>query len=146
METKSEFYTLKGYELNNNFLITPSMEDYLEMICRMLKTEEVVRINLLAEKLNVRPSSASKMTANLRMAGLVTFEKYGYIKPTPKGFDLGNYLLHRHNVLNELLCLINKSDSELEQVEKIEHFFNKSTIDNISNFICTVKQSLENLK
>ncbi|HAN20120.1 MAG TPA: DNA-binding protein, partial [Clostridiales bacterium] len=131
MDNNFDYHTLKGYQLIDNKLITASMEDYLEMICRTLKTQEYVRINFLAEKLNVRPSSASKMVNNLKCLGLVTFEKYGYIKPTEKGLSIGEYLLYRHDVLNELLCLINNTESELEQVEKIEHFLDSRTITNI---------------
>jgi len=139
MDNNFDYHTLKGYQLIDNKLITASMEDYLEMICRTLKTQEYVRINFLAEKLNVRPSSASKMVNNLKCLGLVTFEKYGYIKPTEKGLSIGEYLLYRHDVLNELLCLINNTESELEQVEKIEHFLDSRTITNIKKITDKLK-------
>lgn len=142
MDKKEEFYTLKGYELAEGSEITSSMEDYLEMICRLLKTEEYVRISVLAEKLHVMPSSASKMVNNLKMLGLVTFEKYGYIKLTEKGAVIGEYLLYRHEVINEFLCLVNNSESELEQVEKIEHFLNKKTIDNLKKITGKIKKEL----
>ncbi len=131
MKGKSDFYTLKGYQLNENTQITSSMEDYLEMICRIRKTQDIVRINELADMLHVKPSSSSKMVNNLKYLGLVEFERYGYIKPTAKGEELGEYLLYRHDVLNEFLCLINGSEDETEQVEKIEHFLNEKTIRNI---------------
>lgn len=142
MDKKEEFHTLKGYELSEDNEITSSMEDYLEMICRLLKTEEYVRISVLAEKLHVKPSSASKMVNNLKMLGLVTFEKYGYIKLTEKGAVIGEYLLYRHEVINEFLCLVNNSESELEQVEKIEHFLNKKTIDNLKRITGKIKKEL----
>jgi DtxR family Mn-dependent transcriptional regulator len=135
MENNTHFYTFKGYQLNDNAQITSSMEDYLEMICRMLKNQDVVRINELADRLHVKPSSASKMVSNLRCLELVDFEKYGYIKPTVKGLAVGEYLLYRHDVLNKLLCLINNSDDETEQVEKIEHFLDEKTIRNIEKYL-----------
>ena len=61
------------------------MEDYLEMICRLLSENEVVRINELSEKLNVKPSSASKMVRTLRDSGYLKFHSYGYIGITEKG-------------------------------------------------------------
>lgn len=133
VEKKSDFYTLKGYQqMEEGSNLTASMEDYLEMICRMYKDGHVVRIKELAERLNVRPSSASKMANNLRMLKLITFEKYGYIGLTEKGAEIGKYLLYRHDVLNRFLCFVNQSDNETKQVEKIEHFLNKKTIDNIN--------------
>ena len=131
MENGSGFYTLKGYSLNENEKLTSSMEDYLEMICRIIQKNEVVRIRELAENLHVKPSSASKMVNNLKEAGYIEFKKYGYIAITQKGLETGNYLLHRHRVLHDFLCLLNHTKDELEQVEKIEHFINKITIDNL---------------
>ena len=133
MSDKLNFHTLKGYELQENKIITYAMEDYLEMICRVCKTKKYVRINELANKLNVKASSVSKMVSQLKACGLVSFEKYGYIEPTPKGIELGSYLIYRHKVLHDFLCLVNESENELEQVEKIEHYMNKQTIENIEN-------------
>ncbi|MCL2674768.1 MAG: MarR family transcriptional regulator [Defluviitaleaceae bacterium] len=131
----SEFYTLKGYALQEDNAITSSMEDYLEMITRIQSSGEVVRIGELAESLNVKPSSASKMVGNLKEQGLVSSEKYGYIKLTDAGSELGKYLVFRHDTLHRFLCCINKSDNELEQVEKIEHFINAETVRNIKRFL-----------
>lgn len=141
MDTNSEFHTLKGYELLENKKITKSMEDYLEMICRYAKKEQFVRVNFLASQLNVRPSSASKMVSNLKTAGLVEFEKYGVIYPTEKGWELGGYLLYRHDVLNRFFCLLNQSEEELEQVEQIEHFINKDTVINLEKLYQKMKNS-----
>lgn len=131
MNNDKGFYTLKGYQRNETNELTASMEDYLEMICRILKSTDVVRINELAEKLHVKPSSASKMVNNLRAAGHIEFQKYGYIVVTKKGLEVGKYLLHRHDVLHKFLCMINHTDNELIQVEKIEHFMNETTINNL---------------
>ncbi len=131
MFEKEGFYTLKGYQLNECEEMTTSMEDYLEMICRILKGSDVVRVHELAEQLHVKPSSASKMVANLKEGGYIDFEKYGYIVATQKGLDRGNYLLHRHKVLHDFFCALNNTENELEQVEKIEHFINELTVENL---------------
>ncbi len=140
MNDNTGFYTLKGYQMIDNTVLTAAMEDYLEMICRELKTREVLRVNNLADKLHVRPSSASKMVNNLKHLGYVTFEKYGYIKLTEEGSKTGAYLLYRHEVLHDFLCLLNNSENELEQVEKIEHFLNEKTIKNIKRITENIKR------
>ena len=126
-----DFYTQKGYEMRHHQTITAAMEDYLEMICRQAAAEGYVRINFLAGKLNVRPSSASKMVYQLRDLGLVSFEKYGLIQPTQEGWTLGRYLLYRHDVLHRYFCLVNGSTDELEQVEQVEHYLNEETVRNL---------------
>ena len=129
------FYTLKGYTLVEHGLITSSMEDYLEMICRMSQASKVVRISALAASLHVKPPSASKMAGNLRAQDLIEFPRYGYITLTETGRKLGEYLIRRHEILNRLLCLINGTDSELEEVEKIEHFLSPRTVLNVDKFL-----------
>ena len=129
------FYTLKGYTLVEHGLITSSMEDYLEMICRMSKESKVVRISALAAALHVKPPSASKMAGNLRAQDLIEFPKYGYITLTETGRKLGEYLVRRHEIIGGLLCLVNGTDSELEEVEKIEHFLSPRTVLNIEKFL-----------
>jgi len=135
MQENNKFYTLKGYALIENNAITSSMEDYLEMIYRIHLSGEIVRISALAGRLNVKPSSATKMVGNLKKRGLVSSEKYSYIKLTDTGSELGKYLVFRHDTLHNLLCYINQSESELEQVEKIEHFVNAETVRNIKKLL-----------
>lgn len=135
MEDMENFYTLKGYSLMENQRITASMEDYLEMICRLHKGGLSVRVNKLSEMLHVKPSSASKMVMNLKNAELISYEKYGVITLTKKGIHLGEYLLFRHEILNRFLCMINHSSDELKQVEKIEHFMEPRTIMNMKLFM-----------
>lgn len=131
MDGAGEFHTLKGYQINRESGLTASMEDYLEMICRLIRQGARVRVGELSEKLHVKPSSVSKMIRHLNDAGYIDSEKYGYIRLTEKGEKQGEYLLYRHDVLHKFLCLINGTENELEQVEKIEHFLNKTTVENL---------------
>lgn len=135
MTEADNFYTLKGYSLLEHAKITSSMEDYLEMICRLHHAGQPVRIKELAERLHVKPSSASKMTGNLKKQDLVRFEKYGTVSLTGDGLKLGNYLLFRHEVLHRFFCYINQNTDELEQVEKVEHFIEPKTVYNILKWL-----------
>ncbi len=128
---KGGFYTMKGYERSASDEMTSSMEDYLEMVCRMEEEGEPIRVSSLAASLHVRPSSASKMLDNLRKAGYIDFKKYGSIMVTDKGYEEGRYLLHRHRVLQDFFCTLNHTEDELELVEKIEHFINHRTVANM---------------
>lgn len=127
------FYTMKGYQINENADLTASMEDYLEMICRILQGNPSARVRVrdLADNLHVRPSSVTKMIQHLTASNYLSTEKYGYIRLTQKGLETGRYLLYRHEVICRFLCLLNKSQDELEQAEKIEHFLNRETVHNL---------------
>lgn len=135
MEGKLGFHTQKGYEQASENRLTAAMEDYLEMICRLSDTGGYTRIGPLSQSLSVKPSSASKMVDHLKSMGLVRAEKYGCVTPTAEGLALGGYLLYRHNLLNRFLCLLNRSQNELELVERIEHFFDERTVRNIARFL-----------
>lgn len=108
------------------------MEDYIEMIYRC-KNE--ITVKKLSIKLNVKPSSVSKMIDRLERNNLVENKKYGEIKLTKDGEILGEYLLYRHKVLSKFLKIINKDDYDLKQVEKIEHFVDEVTVKNIDEFL-----------
>ena len=131
----SDILTQKGYQMRSQHALTGAMEDYLEMICRQAEADGCARIGLLAEGLNVRPSSASKMVYQLRALGLVAFEKYGLIQPTEKGWSVGRWLLHRHEVLHRFFCMLNGSTDELELVEQVEHYLNEGTVRNLEGLL-----------
>ncbi len=128
---KSDFYTLKGYRMLSGVELTESMEDYIEMICRICGENGHARIGDLSKMLNVSPSSASKMAHKLQTMGLVAFPRYGVIKPTEQGAALGDYLIMRHQTLERFLTLINGPGNHTREVELIEHFIDERTTHNI---------------
>lgn len=125
------FYTMKGYTLMSAGELTSAMEDYLEMIARMRQNGSRVRVVDISSRLHVKASSVTKMIQQLSKAGLVNARKYGDIELTQKGDAHGEYLLYRHDVIHRFLCMLNESDNELEQVEKIEHFIDEKTVRNL---------------
>ena len=134
MSGANGFYTLKGYQLIESDELTPAMQDYLEMICRLSAKSSIVRVSTLAAELHVRPSSASKMAAHLAETGYILFARYGYIRLAEKGQETGRYLLYRHEVIQRFLCMVNHSTDELRQTEKIEHFLDFRTVRNLAAF------------
>lgn len=130
MKKDKEFHTVRGYQILNseNKLITSSMEDYLEMIYRTCMEDGYARINQLAKKLNVRPSSTSKVIQKLRALGLVDYEKYGIIRLTDEGRSLGNYLLNRHKIIEEFLINLGIIETLLKDTEMIEHDISLNTL------------------
>lgn len=70
MDQEDNFYTLKGYSLLEHVQITYSMEDYLEMICRLSQDGTPVRIGDLAKCLHVRLHPPQKWPETYAAAGL----------------------------------------------------------------------------
>ena len=131
------FYTVRGYELleKNKKLLTSAMEDYLEMIYRNSLKEGYIRINRLAELLNVKASSASKMVQKLGELGMLNYEKYGIITLTEGGRAVGEYLLERHKIIEAFLKFLGCDNDILVQTELLEHNMNANTVENINILI-----------
>lgn len=129
----NDFHTVRGYENINSErnLLTPSMEDYLEMIYRCSIKDKYVRLNKLAQMLNVRDSSASKMMKKLGELSFIKYEKYGIIQLTDKGLETGKYLLDRHNIIEQFLINLGTNNEVLTETELIEHVISNETVQKI---------------
>ena len=127
---ENEFHTVRGYQLlrQDSRLLTSGLEDYLEMIYRNAEQQGYVRINMLADKLNVRASSATKMVQKLGGLGLIKYKKYGMIELTESGKKLGAYLLKRHRIIERFLTIIGITDDLLAETELIEHYISAETL------------------
>lgn len=137
---KDEFYTIKGYKIKNEEVLSSSMEDYIEMIFRLSEKSDEVRVNDLSQSLNVQPPSTTKMIKRLAKEGYVFYEKYGCINLTEKGKKLGSKLLRRHKIIFEFLECIGIEDNILEQTEKIEHAVNDEVLNKIDKLIEYIKE------
>lgn len=122
---------MKGYQMNKSSEMSSAMEYYLEMIMRLGREGNEVRVGDLSRMLHVKPSSVTKMIQQLDRNGYLISRKYGEISLTEKGRQAGNYLLYRHDVLHRFLCALNHTDNELEEVEKLEHFVGYNTVENL---------------
>lgn len=132
----SDFRTFNEYMKKEDDSLTASMEDYLEMIYRLASSTGFVRMHELSDALSVSPPSATKMVQKLHEFGLIKYEKYGYIMLEDKGREIGEALLKRHNIIENLLKILGISKQAiLAETEKAEHTFSEETIQCIEEFI-----------
>lgn len=145
MEEVSKFHTVRGYQLlqQNKKLLTPAMEDYLEMIYRNSLVEGYMRINTLSELLNVAAPSATKMVQKLNKLGLLEYKKYGIIFMTENGRELGKFLLQRHTIIEAFLMNLGVKEDALVETELIEHNISAGTLHKISIFNKFLEQNPE---
>jgi Mn-dependent DtxR family transcriptional regulator len=137
------FYTVRGYALlhQQGTSLTPSMEDYLEMIYRLTKEQGHTRISALAGALHVQLPSASRMVQRLAELGFVRYERYGVLALTAQGREVGAFLLRRHNIIEQFLRLIGVSENVLEETEKIEHNVGSNTLEQINILVEFLRQN-----
>lgn len=116
-------------------MLTESMEDYLEMIYRLVEAKGYVRAVDLAESLKVQASSATRMVQKLHEAGFVRYEKYRNIALTSMGREYGKFLVWRDMALKQFLNLLNTQAGLDQQVEGIEHYITPKTMGLIRSLI-----------
>lgn len=132
---ENRFRTFSEYIRRDNELLTPSAQDYMEMIYRLSIGEGFTRVSDLAVKLNVQPPSVTKMLHKLADLKLIKYEKYGVIKLENDGVEIGKALLERHNLIEEFLMFLNINDNILEETEKIEHTISDRTLSGMRDII-----------
>jgi Mn-dependent DtxR family transcriptional regulator len=115
---------------------TPSMEDYLENIYKLIDQKGYARVSDIAEALEVHPSSVTKMVQKLDQSQYLIYEKYRGLMLTAKGKKIGKRLVHRHELLEQFLRLIGvKEEFVYQDVEGIEHHLSWNSITCIENLV-----------
>ena len=121
-------------DMKNNKL-TPSEEDYVEMIYRINLNRGNVQVKDVANELNIKPASVTKMVKKLNDKDILEYKKYDYIKLTKMGYKLGDTLLKRHNTIYKFLEILGLKEDIHEETEKIEHTINYDTLEKINTLI-----------
>lgn len=133
MSKIEDYYTFNEYIKNNN--LTPSEEDYIEMIYRLTLENNKVQVKDIYAKLNIKPPSVTKMVKKLDNKNLINYKKYDNIELTSMGFRVGANLLNRHNTIKKFLEIIGIKESIHEETETMEHTINVETLVKIEELI-----------
>lgn len=120
-------------------MISSSVEDYLKAIFQLSSEDEEKRAgtNQLAEYLSIKPASASVMLKKLKTKDLVTYEKYGRIKLTAKGWKIAVALIRRHRLWETFLYQkLNFSWDEVHEVaHDLEHIQSEKLIQELDKLL-----------
>jgi Mn-dependent DtxR family transcriptional regulator len=117
-------------------LPTPSMEDYLERIYRLIDEKGYARVSDIAEGLEVHPSSVTKMIQKLDKDNYLIYEKYRGLVLTNKGKKIGKRLVDRHHLLETFLTIIGVQEDKIyADVEGIEHHLSWDSITCIESLV-----------
>ena len=102
-------------------MISSNVEDYLKAIFQLSSEDEEKKVgtNQLAEYLIIKPASAIVMRKTLRTRELVSYEKYGRIGLTPKGWNIAVALIRRHRLWETFLH--QKLNFTWDEVHELAH-------------------------
>lgn len=125
---------------------TPSMEDYIELIYKLIDSKGYARVSDLAEVLEVHPSSATKMVQKLDRDEFLDYEKYRGFILTSKGNKIGKQLLFRHELLEDFLSIIGvEKENIYDDVEGIEHHLSWNSLDRIGDLVSYFQEDEERI-
>jgi len=117
-------------------MATPSMEDYLERIYKLIDEKGYARVSDIAEGLEVHPSSVTKMIQKLDKDQYLVYEKYRGLVLTAKGKKMGKRLMERHQLLESFLSTIGVQEENIyRDVEGIEHHLSWDSITCIETLV-----------
>jgi Mn-dependent DtxR family transcriptional regulator len=128
-------------------MATPSMEDYLERIYKLIDEKGYARVSDIAEGLEVHPSSVTKMIQKLDKDNYLVYEKYRGLVLTSKGKKMGKRLVDRHALLEQFLTMIGvQGENIYKDVEGIEHHLSWDSITCIETLVEYFRRDPNRLK
>lgn len=122
---------------NENYVMTSSLEDYLEAVFVLANQKGSVRITDIAEFLGVSKPSVNRAVNTLTQNGFLEHITYGDIVITPAGESYAANVLHRHKLIKQFL--VDKLGVDEDVAEKdacqMEHVMSPVTIDKLYEYL-----------
>ena len=118
-------------------MVSQSIEEYLEAICRLEEEDGPVATSRLAERLGISPASASEMVKKLARRGLVTYQPYKGAILTQEGRSKAFSLIRRHRLWERFLTDILGVDWHLvhEEACRLEHTASDEVVERLAKVL-----------
>lgn len=116
--------------------LSESLEDYLEVILDLEKTNKVARAKDIAERLGIQRGSVTGVLKTLEEKGLVNYAPYSYITLTGKGSKIARDIARRHEGLRNFLHQVLQVDAETADATacRMEHVIDEKTMARLMCF------------
>lgn len=121
-------------------LVSPSLEDYLEVILDLHEENGKIRVTDLAEKMGVAKSSVNQAVFKLVELGLLLHERYGPLQLTAQGEALARKVRGRHEILKRFFRDTLGVDPQTAEEDacRIEHFISQSTMEKLVDYLAAL--------
>ncbi len=123
--------------MKKNVELSENMEDYLEVILDLEKTQKVARAKDIAARLNIQRGSVTGGLKNLEKKGLINYEPYSFITLTPKGNLIAKEITRRHRILSDFFSNVLQVDANTADATacRMEHAIDALTMERLVRFI-----------
>jgi DtxR family Mn-dependent transcriptional regulator len=117
--------------------LSENLEDYLEVILELEKTNKVARAKDIAEKVGVQNASVTGALKTLEKKGLINYEPYSYITLTDLGLKIARKITRSHTVLENFLINVLQIDQKTatETACRMEHAITEEATERLISFI-----------
>ncbi len=116
--------------------LTESLEDYLEIIFRLVQEHRFARVRDIAKAKDVKTSSVVSALQRLAKEGLVEYQAREYVDLTEEGRELAFSIDQRHHFLKTFLSDLLQVDPETAEKDacSLEHALSLSTMERLAAF------------
>lgn len=123
--------------MKSTTVLTESLEDYLEVILELEKTNKVARVKDIAEKLNIQRGSVTGAVKLLHKKELINYQPYSFITLTKKGRTIAKKITYRHHILKDFLLRVVQLEPENAEATacKMEHTIDDNSFEKFIQFI-----------
>jgi len=117
--------------------LSASLEDYLEVIFHLERSNRVARAKDIADQMNVQRASVTGALKALAGRGLINYSPYSYITLTSTGRNIARDIIRRHEALKEFFITALQLDQEQAEANacRIEHAIDPVAIDRLLQFV-----------
>jgi DtxR family Mn-dependent transcriptional regulator len=122
---------------NENYVMTSSLEDYLEAVFVLSKEKGNVRLTDIAEYLGVSKPSVNRAVNTLTQNGFLEHVTYGDIAITPIVESYAAYCFLRHRLIKQFLFIELGVDEKIAEHDacQMEHVMSPVTIDKLYEYL-----------
>ena len=122
---------------NENYVMTSSLEDYLEAVFVLSNQKGNVRLTDIAEYLGVSKPSVNRAVNTLTQNGFLEHVTYGDIMITPAGESYAANVLRRHKLIKQFLISELGVDEKIAERDacQMEHVMSPVTIDKLYEYL-----------
>jgi len=117
--------------------LSASLEDYLEVIFHLEKSNRVARAKDIADQMNVQRASVTGALKALAGKGLINYSPYSFITLTPAGRSIAQDVIRRHDILKEFFIIalqLTPEDAEANAC-RVEHAINLNAVDRLVSLL-----------
>jgi len=120
-----------------NIKLSESLEDYLEVILELEKTNKVARTKDISNKMGVQRGTVTGALKSLGEKGLINYEPYCLITLTRKGTKIAKEITKKHYVLKDFLSrILQINEQSSEQIAcRMEHAMDQKSTKVLIRFI-----------